>query len=225
MPKILIIEDDEDFREGLSFSLQAEGYETMEAATAREAFERLDANPCSMVLLDCNLPDASGFALCPQIQKKYSLPILMLTARDTEMDEVKALELGADDFMSKPCSLAVLKVRIKKLLAKNMPPAQLRSGSIVIDKNTCKAYKNGNETECSRIEYQMLVYFIENAGIVLSREQILAHIWDSRGRYVDEGTVAVNIRRLRAKIEDDPKNPQRIQTVHGIGYIWKDVQS
>ena len=127
--------------------------------------------------------------------------------------------------MSKPCSLAVLKVRIKKLLAKNMPPAQLRSGSIVIDKNTCKAYKNGNETECSRIEYQMLVYFIENAGIVLSREQILAHIWDSRGRYVDEGTVAVNIRRLRAKIEDDPKNPQRIQTVHGIGYIWKDVQS
>ncbi len=225
MQKILIIEDDTDLREGLSFSLASDGYEIMEAGTVKDALQILKSCDCSMVLLDCNLPDGSGFELCTRIKEKFRLPILMLTARDTEMDEVKAFELGMDDFMSKPFSLAVLKARIKKLIRKDKPQMQLLSGGIMIDKNACKVFRNGTEIDCSRIEYQMLVYFVENAGIVLSKEQILAHVWDSRGRYVDDSTIPVNIRRLRAKIEDDPKKPERIITVHGIGYIWKVMES
>lgn len=146
----------------------------------------------------------------------------MLTARDTEMDEVKALELGMDDFMSKPFSLAVLKARIKKLIGKREPQMKLVSSGIEVDKRTCKVLKNGVSIECSKIEYQILVYLMENSGMVLSKEQILAYVWDSKGQFVDENILFVNIRRLRTKIEEDSKNPQRIKTVHGIGYIWKD---
>ncbi len=224
MQTILIIEDDTDLNEGLSFSLKSDGYESVSAASVREALQILNTNVCSLVLLDCNLPDGSGFDLCTLIKERYHLPILMLTARDTEMDEVKALELGMDDFMSKPFSLAVLKARIRKLLKKDISKTQLHSGAILLDKDACKVYKNGMETECSRTEYKMLVYFMENAGIVLSKEQILEHVWDVRGRFVDDSTVAVSIRRLRTKIEDDPKNPQRIKTVHGIGYVWKETE-
>lgn len=227
MSRILIIEDDADLREGLSFSMQAEGYQTETAATAAEGWEILQKKETDLILLDCNLPDGSGFDLCAGIRQHQKhpdqkLPILMLTARDTEMDEVKALELGMDDFMSKPFSLAVLKARVKKLLQQAAPQMRLVSHGIVADKEQCKIYKEGKEISCSRIEYQMLVYFMENAGKILSKEQILAHIWDSQGRFVDDNAVPVNIRRLRLKIETDPKEPERIQTVHGIGYVWKE---
>lgn len=223
MSRILIIEDDTDLREGLAFSMQAEGHQTEAAATAAEGWKIFQTKETDLILLDCNLPDGSGFDLCTRIRQSQQLPILMLTARDTEMDEVKALELGMDDFMSKPFSLAVLKARVKKLLQRTAPQMQLVSDGIVVDKEQCKVYKDGRELPCSRIEYQMLVYFIENAGKILSKEQILAHIWDSQGRFVDDNTVPVNIRRLRLKIETDPKAPERIKTVHGIGYVWKEV--
>lgn len=221
MKKILIVEDDTDLQEGLSFSLQQEGCAVIAADTLKRAWELLESEGCDLILLDCNLPDGSGFDFCIRVKKKYRIPILMLTARDTEMDEVKALELGMDDFMSKPFSLAVLKARIKKLIADEGTGMKLVSNGITVDKNTCKIYKNGEELECSKIEYQMLLYFMENAGIVLSKEQILSHVWDCNGKYVGENAVPVNIRRLRARIEDDPQNPGRIQTVYGIGYIWK----
>lgn len=223
MKKILIIEDDTDLREGLSFSLQSEGYETMEAGTVKESQQILDASRCDLILLDCNLPDGSGFDFCTWIKKEHAVPVLMLTARDTEMDEVKALELGVDDFMSKPFSLAVLKARMKKLLSRDAAQKQLISNGIMVDRDTCRVYKHGEEIICSRIEYQILVYFMENAGRVLSRDQILSHVWDRQGRFVEENTVPVNIRRLRAKIEEDPGQPKRIKTVHGMGYIWKDA--
>lgn len=220
MKKILIVEDDTDLQEGLCFSLQQEGYAVITADKLQQAQMLLESEDCDLILLDCNLPDGSGFDFCTRVKKKYSVPILMLTARDTEMDEVKALELGMDDFMSKPFSLAVLKARIRKLIVDDNTEMRLVSNGITVDKNTCKVYKNGEELECSKMEYQMLLYFMENAGIVLSKEQILAHVWDSNGKYVVENAVPVNIRRLRARIEDDPQNPKRIQTVYGIGYIW-----
>lgn len=220
MKKILIVEDDTDLQEGLCFSLQQEGYAVITADKLQQAQMLLESEGCDLILLDCNLPDGSGFDFCTRVKKKYSVPILMLTARDTEMDEVKALELGMDDFMSKPFSLAVLKARIRKLIVDDNTEMRLVSNGITVDKNTCKVYKNGEELECSKIEYQMLLYFMENAGIVLSKEQILTHVWDSNGKYVVENAVPVNIRRLRARIEDDPQNPKRIQTVYGIGYIW-----
>ena len=206
MKKILIIEDDKNLQEGLAFSLKLEKYEILTASTIKQSMEFLQSEKIDLILLDCNLPDGSGFDLCTKIKQKEEIPILMLTARDTEMDEVKALELGMDDFMSKPFSLAVLKARIKKLIGKREPQMKLVSSGI----------------ECSKIEYQILVYLMENSGMVLSKEQILAYVWDSKGQFVDENTLFVNIRRLRTKIEEDSKNPQRIKTVHGIGYIWKD---
>ena len=222
MKKILIIEDDKNLQEGLAFSLKLEKYEILTASTIKQSMEFLQSEKIDLILLDCNLPDGSGFYLCTKIKQKEEIPILMLTARDTEMDEVKALELGMDDFMSKPFSLAVLKARIKKLIGKREPQMKLVSSGIEVDKRTCKVLKNGVSIECSKIEYQILVYLMENSGMVLSKEQILAYVWDSKGQFVDENTLFVNIRRLRTKIEEDSKNPQRIKTVHGIGYIWKD---
>ncbi len=220
---ILIIEDDADLLDGLSFSLASEGYQVQAAATAREGLRLFRSQEFDCILLDCSLPDGNGFDICPLLKRERDIPILMLTARDTEMDEIKALEIGMDDFMSKPFSLAVLKARLKKLARKGARQMRLVSGSIAIDKNQCKVYKNGSEIKCSKIEYQLLLYFMEHSGRVLSKEQILRSVWDSRGNYVDENTVPVNIRRLRAKLEDDPKNPKHLVNVYGLGYIWKEA--
>lgn len=222
MRKILIIEDDEDLREGLAFSLQMDGYEIRCAGTKREGLERIRGESFGLVLLDCNLPDGSGFDLCTQIGAGETIPVFMLTARNTEMDEVKALELGVADFMSKPFSLAVLKARIRKILNSSAPDMRLVSGGITVDRDGCRVYRKDEEIMLSRVEYQLLLYLMENRNRVLSKEQILEHVWDSQGKFVDENTLSVNIRRLRAKIEEDPGHPARIRTVHGIGYVWKE---
>lgn len=222
MSRILIVEDDIDLQEGLAFALHTEGYEVTQAETMKEGLDQIWNHQCDFILLDCNLPDGSGFDFCVKAKEYSDIPILMLTARDTEMDEVKALELGVDDFMSKPFSLAVLKARIKKLLLRGEESIHLVSNGITVDKNGCKVYKDEKEIICSRTEYQLLVYFLENKNRVLSKEQILAHIWDHQGKFVEDNTVSVNIRRLRAKIEDDLQTPQRIKTVHGMGYVWKE---
>ena len=203
MSRILIIEDDEDLREGLAFSLAMDGCETSCAGTKREGMEQLKKGRYDLVLLDCNLPDGSGYDLCTEIREYGDMPLFMLTARNTEMDEVKALELGAADFMSKPFSLAVLKARIRKILQSAEQGSRLVSGGIVIERDACR-------------------YLVENRNRVLAKEQILSHVWDSQGKFVDENTLSVNIRRLRAKLEEDPKHPERIRTVHGIGYVWKE---
>lgn len=222
MSKILIIEDDEDLKEGLEFSLEMEGYDIQSVSTKKEAIHDIKRNHYDLLLLDCNLPDGSGFDLCAEIKKYKEIPIFMLTARNTEMDEVKALELGMADFMSKPFSLAVLKVRIRKILQNSVTSSKIVTGGIMIDKDACKVYRNEEEISLSKIEYQLLLYLAENKNQVLSKEQILGHVWDQQGKYVDENTLSVNIRRLRAKIENDIKRPERIRTVHGIGYVWKE---
>ena len=221
MSRILIIEDDMDLREGLAYFLEKDGYEVLTAGTKRAGMEIIRKALCDLILLDCNLPDGSGFDLCTEAKEYGDVPILMLTARDTEMDEVKALEMGVADYMSKPFSIAVLKARIRKILQGRKPENRLVSGGITLEKDACKVYKNGEEIRCSKVEYQLLMYFMENGGRVLSKEQILAHVWDSQGKFVDENTLSVNIRRLRGKIEDDPKHPALVRTVHGIGYVWR----
>lgn len=221
MNRILIIEDDMDLQEGLAYFLEKDGYEVLTAGTKRAGMEIIRKALCDLILLDCNLPDGSGFDLCTEAKEYGNVPILMLTARDTEMDEVKALEMGVADYMSKPFSIAVLKARIKKILQGRKPENRLVSGGITLEKDACKVYKNGEEIRCSKVEYQLLMYFMENRGRVLSKEQILAHVWDSQGKFVDENTLSVNIRRLRGKIEDDTKHPALIRTVHGIGYVWR----
>ena len=220
--KLLIIEDDIDLREGLHFSFEGDGYEVLDVGTRREGQQEMKKGIYDLVLLDCNLPDGTGFDLCREVRRFSMIPIIMLTARDTEMDENRALELGVNDYLSKPFSLGVLKARMKRILNEKAETANLCSGNIVIDKSTCKVYKNEEEITLSKLEYRLLMYLIENKNHVLSKEQILSQIWDSDGKYVDNNTVSVNISRLRMKIEEDASNPKFIKTVHGVGYIWKE---
>lgn len=222
MKTILIIEDDSDLREGLHFSFSGDGYDVIDAGTKRQGLQEIKKGICDLVLLDCNLPDGTGFELCKEVRQFSMVPIIMLTARDTEMDEIKALELGVDDYLSKPFSLGVLKARMKRILNKKVEMERVISGDITVDKSTCKVYKNDNEILLSKQEYKLLIYLIENKNHVLSKEQILSHIWDSEGKFVDNNTVSVNISRLRTKIENDASDPKFIKTIHGIGYIWKE---
>lgn len=220
--KLLIVEDDIDLREGLHFSFSGDGYSVADAGTKREGLREIRKGGYDLVLLDCNLPDGTGFELCKEVREFSAVPVIMLTARDTEMDEIKALELGVDDYLSKPFSLGVLKARMKRLLNGRAEVPVISSGSVTIDKGTCKVCKDGREVLLGKQEYRLLLYLIQNKNHVLSKEQILNHIWDSDGRYVDDNTVSVNISRLRAKIENDASDPEFIKTVHGIGYIWKE---
>ena len=244
---ILIIEDDADLREGLLFTFSGDGDQVTGAASKEEGLREIRKGIYDIVLLDCNLPDGTGFELCREVRRESDVPVIMLTARNTEMDEIKALEQGVDDYISKPFSLGVLKARMKRILREraerkgrgsegrglegtgkgNAGQAdtelfRLVSGNIIVNQNTCKVYKGQEEISLSRLEYRLLLYLMENKNHVLSKEQILNRIWDSDGRFVDNNTVSVNISRLRTKIEDEPANPRRIRTVHGIGYIWKD---
>lgn len=150
--KLLIIEDDIDLREGLHFSFKGDGYEVLDVGTRREGQQEIKKGSYDLVLLDCNLPDGTGFDLCREVRRFSMIPIIMLTARDTEMDEIKALELGVNDYLSKPFSLGVLKARMKRILNEKAETANLCSGNIVIDKSTCKVYKDEEEITLSKLE-------------------------------------------------------------------------
>ncbi len=220
-PKIGIIEDDSALREGLALAFELEGYETAAAGTMAEGWRLLEAGGLALLILDCNLPDGSGFDLVRQLRASSRLPVLMLTARDSEMDEVKGLELGVDDFMRKPFSLAVLQARVRKILRRQEEPALLSSGDITVDLGKGEVRKQGELLALSSTEQRLLLCFLEHPGQLLTKGQLLERIWDSEGCYVDENTLAVAIRRLRVKIEEDPGEPRRIRTVHGQGYLWQ----
>ena len=224
---VLIIEDDKGLRTGISFSLSQDGYEVAEAGTAREGYAEFLKHRPDLILLDLNLPDQDGVQLCRKIRKKEPVPILMLTARDMETDELLGLSSGADDYMTKPFSIAVLKLCIAKLLerkerADGAGETQiLRSGPISIHTGLIKVWEGEEELECSVTEYKLLKFFLDHPGQVLTRNQILDAVWDSRGKYVSENTLQVNIGRLRKKL--DKENPDRfIKTIHGIGYLWEE---
>lgn len=223
MEKILIVEDDRDLMEGLCYSFREDGYEIRRAFCRKQAEEEFYKNHVDLILLDCNLPDGSGFEFCQKVRESCDVPVFMLTARDAEMDEVKALNLGVDDYMRKPFSLAVLKARIQNLLRRKDTSEFIKAGSILIDKNNCRILRDGEEIKMTAIEYRLLRYLVENKGQILSKEQILAQIWDKEGIYPDDNIVSVNIRRLRMKVEDDPGNAKYIQTVYGMGYIWRNI--
>lgn len=220
--KLLIIEDDTDLREGLSFSFSGDGYDITEVGSKREGLREIEKGLYDIILLDCNLPDGTGFELCKEVRSYSNVPIIMLTARDTELDEIQALELGVNDYLSKPFSLGVLKARMKRILQEKVETAKIVTGSLSIDQSSCKVWKRGEEIPLSKLEYRLLLYLIKNKNHILSKDQILEKIWDSNGKYVDNNTLSVNISRLRTKIEDDASNPVHIKTVHGIGYIWKE---
>lgn len=220
--KIGIIEDDMALREGLKLAFELEGYETALARTFQEGQKLLEQGGLNLAILDCNLPDGNGFDLVKRLRKVSDLPVLMLTARTSEVDEVQGLELGVDDFMRKPFSLAVLQARVRKLLKKQEEPRLLSSGGITLDLRSGEVLKAGKKISLSGTEQRLLAMFLEHKSQILSKEQLLGRIWDDSGNYVDENTLAVTIRRLRVKIEEDPGKPEWIKTVHGMGYIWQE---
>ena len=223
---IFLIEDDEALAEGISFMLEKEGYETERFSACSDSRRALEQTQPDLILLDWNLPDGDGLMLCREISEKWKIPILMITARDMEIDQVMCLESGADDYIAKPFSLAVLKARIVALLRRqggqSEKAGQLISGQIRVDNKEMRAWKEDEELDLSLTEYRILKYFLKNKNQVLLKEQILSHVWDNGGKFVEENTLMVNIRRLRTKVEKDASHPEYIKTVHGMGYLWEE---
>ena len=223
--KVLIIEDDQGLRQGIAFSLAQEGYEVLQAQNGKEGYRLFLQEAPQGILLDLNLPDMDGNDLCRKIRESSQVPILMLTARDMETDEIMGLSSGADDYMTKPFSVAVLKLRLEKLLGRKGEKTKshiLSSGDIVMDTDLIKVLNAQHEMECSVTEFKILKYFLENKNQVLTQNQILEAVWDREGKFVNPNTLQVNIGRLRKKIEEDPSRPRFIKTIHGIGYIWEE---
>lgn len=227
--EIYLVEDDMGLARGMEFTLEKEGYQVELFASCQAVREALRQQSPQLVLLDWNLPDGDGLELCREIKAAWPhIPVLMVTARDLELDQVMCLEGGADDYIAKPFSLSILKARILALLRRSGSLSEagkaLRSGNICINEKDMKAYKSDAELECSLTEFRLLKFLMENKNQVLLKEQILGKVWDAQGMFVEENTLTVNIRRLRLKIEEDPANPRYIKTIYGMGYMWEDKQ-
>lgn len=223
--KLFVLEDDAAIGMGLSYSLKNEGYDVTVAKNVKSAYEILNKETFSLYILDLTLPDGSGYDVCREIKKSGDFPVIFLTAYDDEVNVVMGLELGADDYISKPFRVKELLARIKSVLrrySKDSPDGIVSVGSIKVNTNEAKIYKNGAEIILTAIEYKLLLIFINNRGKVLSRQRLLEDIWDVAGDFVNDNTLTVYIKRLRDKIEEDPAKPQIIKTVRGLGYIIDD---
>lgn len=210
--EILLLEDDLALSRGLCLKLGKEGFSVSHAAGIGQAKAMLGKD-FDLAVLDLNLPDGSGLSLCGELRRLYpKIYILILTAMDTETDLVTGYELGADDYVTKPFSLSVL---LSKIHAINR---RLGQGSASVDPNLLTASIGGREYSLTRNESRLLTVLTRNAGQTLTKEQLLQALWDIDGDFVDENTLAVNVQRLRAKIERDPKRPRHIITVRGVGY-------
>lgn len=223
--KLFVLEDDAAIGMGLSYSLKNEGYDVTVAKNVKSAYEILNKETFSLYILDLTLPDGSGYDVCREIKKSGDFPVIFLTAYDDEVNVVMGLDLGADDYISKPFRIKELLARIKSVLrrySKDSPDGVVSVGSIKVNTNEAKVYKNGTEVILTAMEYRLLLIFINNRGKVLSRQSLLEDIWDVAGDFVNDNTLTVYIKRLRDKIEEDPAKPQIIKTVRGLGYIFDD---
>lgn len=223
--KLFVLEDDAAIGMGLSYSLKNEGYDVTVAKNVKSAYEILNKETFSLYILDLTLQDGSGYDVCREIKKSGDFPVIFLTAYDDEVNVVMGLELGADDYISKPFRVKELLARIKSVLrrySKDSPDGIVSVGSIKVNTNEAKIYKNGAEIILTAMEYKLLLIFINNRGKVLSRQRLLEDIWDVAGDFVNDNTLTVYIKRLRDKIEEDPAKPQIIKTVRGLGYIIDD---
>ena len=224
MKRIFFVEDDQSLIKGLSFALAKQGYETDIARTKLEAERLWQDGKYDLVILDVSLPDGSGYDICKKIRQTSKTPIIFLTAADEETDIIMGLDMGGDDYITKPFKLSIFLSRVNALLRRSgnfeQPNTELSSNNIKADLLTRKVYKSGTEIELTASEYKLLCLFMQNPNIVLSPEQILSRLWDCDENYIDNSTLTVYIRRLRKKIEDDPSDPQNIVTVRRMGYKW-----
>ncbi|NRR24194.1 response regulator transcription factor [Brevibacillus sp. MS2.2] len=229
MNKILLVEDDEALGLAIEFSLKNEGYEVVRAASVKEAKQEFVQHTFDLTILDIGLPDGNGYDLCLHFKKqKESAVIIFLTALDEEANVVMGLDIGGDDYITKPFRVKELmsrvKVQMRKQRRSETSPMILASENVKIDTNLIKAYKNHENIPLTNLEYKLLLTFMMNPHKALKRDEILMKVSEGEDAFFDENTLSVYIKRLRDKVEDNPKNPQFIVTQRGLGYRWnKDV--
>jgi two-component system response regulator RegX3 len=220
--RILVVEDEESFRDALSYMLRKEGFEVVLADTGPAALEEFDRHGADLVLLDLMLPGLSGTEVCRALRARSNVPVIMLTAKDSEVDKVVGLELGADDYVTKPYSTRELLARIRAVLRRrgepeDLAPATVEAGPVRLDVDRHVVSVAGEEVAMPLKEFELLELLLRNAGRVLTRGQLIDRVWGSD--YVgDTKTLDVHVKRLRAKVEPDPANPKYLLTVRGLGY-------
>lgn len=224
MSRILLLEDDLSLINGLSFAFQKQGFTLEIARTLKEAEELWEDGRYELLVLDVSLPDGTGFEFCQKVRQSSKVPIIFLTASDEEMNIIMGLDIGGDDYITKPFKLGVLISRINALLRRakdfHFADSELNSNGIKVFLLQGQAYKNNERLDLTAAEYKLLCFFMKNPNIVLSKEQILDKLWDCEGNYIDSSTLTVYIRRLRMKIEDNPSEPKMLLTVRRMGYKW-----
>nr|WP_297886019.1 response regulator transcription factor [uncultured Blautia sp.] len=224
MSRILLLEDDLSLINGLSFAFRKQGFTLDIARMLKEAEEMWGDGKYDLLVLDVSLPDGNGFEFCQKVRRSSKVPIIFLTASDEEMNIIMGLDIGGDDYITKPFKLGVLMSRINALLrrAKDFGSAdtELNSNGIKVFLLQGQAYKKNELLELTAAEYKLLCLFMKNPNVVLSKEKILDKLWDCEGNYIDSSTLTVYIRRLRMKIEDNPGEPQMLLTVRRMGYKW-----
>lgn len=221
--RIMILEDDEDLAEGISLSLNSIDLEFVLCKTIAEAKDILKRQDFDLLIFDINLPDGSGLELCREVRESSRIPIALLTAKDMELDIVKGLEWGADDYITKPFSLMVLRARVRALLRRNIgeQKSEYKDKVFRFCFDTMKFYKKGNSVELSKTEQRILYLLVFHPGQILTRERLLEWVWPDGTEYVEDNALSVGIRRLRDKLEDMPSKPLYIKTVYGKGYLWE----
>ncbi len=222
--KILLVEDDTTIAAALSYALEQENFSTICVENVKQAYSYIGAQEISLYILDVLLPDGTGYDLCKKIKKVCDSPVLFLTACDEEANIVMGLDIGADDYIVKPFRVRELLSRIRSVLRryrKQTPETVSEYNFEHLRVSLCdgKVYKEEDEIHLSALEYKLLLYLIRNAGMIVTREQLLTHIFDIAGEYVNDNTLTVYIKRLREKLEDDPSDPRLIRTVRGLGYL------
>lgn len=227
MSKILLLEDDLSLVNGLAFAFQKQGYELDVAQTIVEANTLWADGKYDLLVLDVSLPDGTGFEFCKKVRQVSKVPIIFLTASDEEMNIIMGLDIGGDDYITKPFKLGVLVSRINALLRRTKDfgsvGTELQSNGIKVLLLQGQAFKNGELLDLTATEYKLLCLFMKNPNMVLTKEQILDKLWDCEGNYIDSSTLTVYMRRLRMKIEDNPSEPQMLLTVRRMGYKWNVI--
>lgn len=218
---IFLLEDDEAIGIGLKYSLENEGYTVTIATSVKSAFEIINKEKFALYILDLTLPDGSGYDVCKKIKTIGDFPVIFLTAYDDEVNVVMGLELGADDYISKPFRVKELIARIKSVLRRYNRESKgiINIGNVLINTNKATVFKNGQEVILTAMEYKLFLILLNNRGNILSRNKLLEYIWDVEGDFVNDNTLTVYIKRLRDKIEDDPSAPMIIKTIRGLGYV------
>ncbi len=219
MKQVLVVEDDLAMSRGIVLALKNEGLILTEAHNLRDAERLRRQKAFDLILLDCGLPDGSGLDWCVQVRRESTVPIIFLTANDTEYDEVAGLEAGADDYITKPFSLAVLRARVGNVLRRQAGSSCVQLDEYLFDFERLVFTRDGEPLELSRNEQKVLQLLVCSRGSTVPRERLLDRVWGDT-EYVDENALSVTIRRLRSKLEEDPSAPRYIRTVYGVGYTW-----